>query len=60
MKKLVIASVVALSASISFGSFAQAATVKIVDHHHHKHCYTRKVVHHYHGKRVVKAERVCR
>lgn len=78
MRKLVLASVVALGASLSFGAAAQAASVTIgvgndgvraTEHHHrhwrhdhwrHRHhCWTKRVVHYHHHRRVVKTTRVC-
>jgi len=79
MRNLVLASIVALTASVSFGAAAQAAgvTVTIGDRDHHRHpqvvhrvfrdhhrrgrdCFTKKVVTHRHGRRMVEKTKVCR
>ena len=73
MKKLAIASLIAVTASLSLGTLAQAETTvkigpggaRVVEHHrhyvpHHRHCYTKKVVSYHHGRKVVKTQRVCR
>lgn len=78
MRKLALATIVALAATLTAGTVTEAAADTLVirhverhydrDHrhgwryerHHARHCFTRKVRIHRHGRVIIERTRVCR
>lgn len=74
MRKLIIASAVALGTTLGFGGAASAASVTVqlgtnhhyyrpVYHHHHhwrhRHCVNKTVITYRHHRKIIRHERVC-